>query len=229
MRVKRLSLIINVIIVLSSASAITMDFSPSAVRIMDGNPLLFFTTQSNIAVGAVSMCSVIMYAFDFVAKKWMSIIKLATTTSIMLTMAVYCFLLAPAASGIYEGVWSTCNVLLHVVVPLMCVLDYYLTTGRQNFCVCERLWTIVPPVLFMTFSAIGYVSNWNYGLDQNYPYFFMNYASEAGVFGFCGQLPYIGVFYYAVAIAAAVYLFGVLLTIGAKRGKNAIICVDNNG
>lgn len=35
--------------------------------------------------------------------------------------------------------------------------------------------------------------------------FFMNYASEAGVFGFSKSLPYMGVAYYAIIIAASVY------------------------
>lgn len=217
MRVK-CSLSIKVLTVLLPICALVSDMSPKAIRIMDGNALLFFTTQSNIAVAAVSLAGIVTFSFGYVTKKWMRIVKLATTTSIMLTMAVYCFLLAPAAmANAYDGVWSLSSILLHVVVPVLAIIDYLLCYKSERYDYVQRLWTIVPPVAFMTFSAIGYALKWDYGLNQNYPYFFMNYASEAGVFGFSKSLPYMGVAYYAIIIAASVYFFGMAITSGSLR------------
>ena len=54
------------------------------------------------------------------------------------------------------------------------------------------LWVIVPPVLYVIYAGVGYVRGWEFIRGLNYPYFFLNWGSPAGAFGFTKGLPYMG-------------------------------------
>lgn len=134
-------------------------------------------------------------------------IKLIFTVSITLTGVVYCTMLAP----FYEGnAYTFSSTLLHVVVPVVSVVDFFVYD-----CVQYKKWecvvVITPPLYYLIFAGIGYVFNWDFGYDgQNYPYFFLNWGSPAGAFGFFSGSPYMGVFYYVLILLVFVVGIGAL-------------------
>lgn len=62
------------------------------------------------------------------------------------------------------------------------------------------MFVIVPPLLYAIYAGIGYKLNWQFSKDANYPYFFLNWGSKAGAFGFSNKLPFIGVMYWIILL-----------------------------
>ena len=62
------------------------------------------------------------------------------------------------------------------------------------------VWVIVPPLLYALYAGIAYVRGWEFARGQNYPYFFLNWGSPAGAFGFADQLPYMGCVWWILAL-----------------------------
>ena len=75
----------------------------------------------------------------------------------------------------------------------------------------------IPPIYYLIFAGIGFVLNWDFGYGDNYPYFFVNWGSPAGAFGFSSESPYIGVFYYVLILSAFVIGIALLYVFIAKR------------
>ena len=59
----------------------------------------------------------------------------------------------------------------------------------------------------------GFVLNWDFGNGRNYPYFFLNWTSPAGVFGFGGGEYFMGTFWWILVLIALV--FGIALAYAA--------------
>lgn len=87
-----------------------------------GSVFMYFTIQSNI--GLALICAYGMYLI--LGKKEISnlwyIIKFVGTVSITLTGAVFCFVLAPTMG---VAAWNLQNILTHVVVPVLSVVDFF--------------------------------------------------------------------------------------------------------
>ena len=67
---------------------------------------------------------------------------------------------------------------------------------------------IFPPLYYLILSIIGYVCKIEYSTGENYPYFFLNFGSPAGIFGFSKEEPYIGTFYWLFLMLSIVLCFG---------------------
>ncbi|MBP0974544.1 MAG: hypothetical protein J6P20_00620, partial [Oscillospiraceae bacterium] len=133
------------------------------------------------------------------------IIKFVGTISITLTGAVFCFVLVPAGA-----VWNVQNVLTHVAVPVAGILDFFVTGISSSIKKRNDLWVIVPPILYAIYAGIGYVRNWQFAEGYNYPYFFLNWGSPAGAFGFTNELPYMGCAWWILALFCALLIVGML-------------------
>lgn len=66
-------------------------------------------------------------------------------------------------------------------------------------------------------AAVGYVLNWQFAPGINYPYFFLNWGSPAGAFGFCDTLPFMGVMYYVLIMLFFLLMVGRLYIFVAKK------------
>ena len=176
--------------------------------------LLYFTTQSNIWIGVTCMVGLMLIAFNRPIKQWMYSVKLIFTVSITLTGVVYCTLLAPYMG---ELAFTFSSTLLHVVVPILAVADFFVYDYVAEFKKWECVTVTIPPIYYLIFAGIGFVLNWDFGYGDNYPYFFVNWGSPAGAFGFSSESPYIGVFYYVLILSAFVIGIALLYIFIAKR------------
>ncbi len=190
-------------------------FTPSGF--MGGARLfLYFTMQSNVWIAV--LCAILLVRMFLRKGKaetpLLRVLKFVFTVSISLTGAVYCFVLAPTMAY----AWSPSNVLLHVVTPLASLADYFLFDVKQDPAPENRLalYALIPPLYYVVFAGIGYVCNWKFGAT-NYPYFFLNWGSPAGAFGFCNELPFIGTFYWVAILGVLVYLFARLLLFVSRK------------
>ena len=177
--------------------------------------MLFFTIHSNIWIGITCIVGILLAVRNIPVKRWMYSVKLMFTVSITLTGVVFCTMLAPFMG---DEAFTFSNILLHVVVPVLSVADFFVYDYFIEFKKWECVIATVPPIFYLLFAGIGYALNWDFGYGgQNYPYYFLNWGSPAGAFGFSSESPYIGVFYYVLILSAFVIGIAALYILIARR------------
>ena len=195
------SLILKTIIVLSASYGIFLSLSSAPATI------LYFTIQSNIWIGAACLAGIVLMIKKAEIKRWMYTVKLIFTVSITLTGVVYCVLLAPISGA---GAYSPVSVLTHVIVPAASVLDFAVYDYPNLYKKRECLLATIPPFYYLAFAGVGYALGWDFNNGEKYPYFFLNWGSPAGAFGFSEESPYIGVVYYVMIMVVFVIAVGAL-------------------
>ena len=80
----------------------------------------------------------------------------------------------------------------HVVVPAAAIIDFFVVVSGNRIDRKNVNYVIIPPLLYAIYARIGYIRGWEFAKGQNYPYFFLNWGSPAGAFGFSKELPYLG-------------------------------------
>lgn len=150
---------------------------------------MFFTIQSNIAVAILCAAGAFLLMRNRTVGNAGYVVKLVGTVSITLTGVVFVLLLAPILGN---RAWNIQNTLTHVVVPIAAIADFFVAASGAGLKRRSVIWVIIPPMLYAIYAGIGYVRGWEFIKGQNYPYFFLNWGSPAGAFGFTKGLPYMG-------------------------------------
>ncbi len=209
-----LSLVLKFLTVIAVIIGLVFNFANAK---LDGyssaaSRLLYFTNLSNIWVLAVT---VLFIALEIKILRtgvdkhgtWTYLLKLATTVSITLTCVIFCAILGPNADNADYNAWTIGSVFVHAVVPGLAILDFFLDGGEIPFKKRHNLVSLIPPFAYFIFCIILYACNVDFGRGDNFPYFFLNFGSPAGIFGFSEEFPYrIGTFYWIVFISVIVYL-----------------------
>ena len=202
------SLILKSVIVLSVIVGVIVHV------VDDYRAILFFTTQSNIWIGVTCLVGLVLMVCKKPIKNWMYSVKLIFTVSITLTGVVFCTMLAPYLG---DEAYTFSSTLLHVVVPVVSVADFFVYDYTAQYRTWECATVTIPPIYYLAFAGVGYALKWDFGYGgQTYPYFFLNWGSPAGAFGFSDQSPYIGVFYYVLILSAFVIGVAALYILLAK-------------
>ncbi len=89
----------------------------------------YFTVDSNVIAGLVSLCYMIYLCRMAKGKikempKFMSYLKLASTTGVTLTMMVTVFFLAPRSTTTYFAYFMNSNFFMHFLTPLLCIITF---------------------------------------------------------------------------------------------------------
>ncbi len=167
--------------------------------------LLYFTIQSNIWISLWLILLLVLNILEVINKKdyikrWMYLVKLIFTVSITLTGMVYCFVLVPSAPAGYNA-WAIDSVLTHVIVPLVSIIDFFVDGYKFDIRKKEVFLAIIPPLYYLIFTIIAFILNADFGGGYNYPYFFLNFTSPAGIFGFSDVAPnFMGTFYWVIIL-----------------------------
>lgn len=195
-----ISVILKTIVVVCATTGVVMN-----VLGMGGSTgFLFFTIQSNIWIALVCLAGLVLDICKVRPSRIMGVIKMVFTASITLTGIVYCGMLAPF---IGPGAFALSSSLVHVVVPIAAVADYFVCRTDYPLKKKDSVWVILPPIYYLGFAAVGFVLNWDFGGGANYPYYFLNWGSPAGAFGFVSDPLAIGVIYYVLFLLA--FMIGV--------------------
>ena len=212
---KVISIVMKCAIAVSVAAGILLCFNGVAQGgFMAGKSLfLYFTIQSNIAIALVCLAGIPALLCGKVSRGWAAV-KLMFTVAITLTGCVFCFMLAPTLS---YSAWTPANILTHVLVPILSVADYFFVARELPLKRPDFLFSAIPPIFYVIFAAIGFVKNWDFGNGQNYPYFFLNWGSPAGAFGFMDRLPFLGSVWWILILAVFVLGVGYLYTAAAMK------------
>lgn len=207
---KLISVFLKCVVIVCAAAGISLSMRSAAGIFMSSrSSLLFFTIQSNIWIALVCLAELILLFLRRPEKRGMLLIKLVFTVSITLTGFVYCVMLAPLLG---DYAWRANNVLTHVVVPIAAICDFFLQDTRGVFRPRDSLYAVIPPLYYLIFASVGYVLSWDFGGGSRVPYFFLDWGSPAGAFGFSRSFPYLGTVYYVlflmlfVVAVAALYI-----------------------
>ena len=168
-----------------------------------GQRLLYFTNLSNIWIGITCLIISIVSIIEIKLKKtllknYIYTLKFIFTVSITITGLIFCVLLAPFAEF---NVWSFSSVLTHVVVPITSVASYFVEMPISPMNKKTVWYALIPPLVYFIFGSILSILKVDFGRGQTYPYFFMNYYSEVGLFGFrYSDKPEMGSVYWIIVI-----------------------------
>ena len=187
---KRISFVLKLIVILSAAVGTVISACAGRSSFMGGSRVfMFFTIQSNIAVAILCAAGAVLLMRNRTVGNAGHVVKLVGTVSITLTGVVFVLLLAPILGN---RAWNIQNTLTHVVVPIAAIADFFVAASGAGLKRRSVIWVIIPPMLYAIYAGIGYVRGWEFIKGQNYPYFFLNWGSPAGAFGFTKGLPYMG-------------------------------------
>ena len=187
---KRISFVLKLIVILSAAVGTVISACAGRSSFMGGSRVfMFFTIQSNIAVAILCAAGAVLLMRNRTVGNAGHVVKLVGTVSITLTGVVFVLLLAPILGN---RAWNIQNTLTHVVIPIAAIADFFVAASGAGLKRRSVIWVIIPPMLYAIYAGIGYVRGWAFIKGQNYPYFFLNWGSPAGAFGFTKGLPYMG-------------------------------------
>jgi hypothetical protein len=82
-------------------------------------------------------------------------------------------------------------------------------------------YSIVPPLCYFAFAMLLGAFNVDFGRGEPFPYFFLNFKTEAGLFGFVdGDLPQFGSMYWIILILCMILGLSALYSLKYKKNKN---------
>ncbi len=219
-KVKIASLILKAVVFLSAAAGVIFGAMASRGTFMGGGRVfMFFTIQSNIAIGLIEGIGAVFLLKRSVTGRLWSVIRFIGTVSITLTGAVFCVLLAPTLG---DAAWSATNLLTHVVVPVASIADFFVTGPYGAYRKSDVWYVVLPPLAYTVYAVIGYVAGWEFVDGANYPYFFFNWGSPAGAFSFSRELPFMGcVWWILLLLAFLIFVGWVYLRIAFTLRKKA--------
>lgn len=169
---KTLSVSFKIIIVLSALYGVYLNsglpekFSPQM--------FLYYTILSNIlCLGYFIYASIITIIND--EHKLNMSLKGSVTMAITVTMIIYWFILVPAGFVMGDGK-QLANLLVHLFVPLLVLLDYLLFDPKGKLQKKDPLFWLSIPLAYYIFTFIAYFFDVRYMSDTRFPYFFIDHT-----------------------------------------------------
>ena len=212
---KTISYALKLTVILSAAAGTVMSAIAGRNSFMGGSRVfMYFTIQSNIAIAVICAAGGILLMRNREISNVWYIVKLAGTVSITLTGVVFVVLLVPVLG---DKAWNLQNTLTHAVVPAAAVADFFVTVSGSGIKRKSIIYVIIPPMLYTIYAGIGYVRGWEFARGQNYPYFFLNWGSPAGAFGFTKGLPYMGCVWWLLTLMVFLIAVGWCYVVLAER------------
>ncbi len=201
-----ISYTLKTIVIIAAAVGVFLSAYAGRNTFMGGSRVyMYFTIQSNIAVALISLIGCcLMLTKKKVGESW-HVIQFVGAVAITLTGVVFGFVLAPTLG---VNAWNVQNTLTHVVVPIAAVADFLIVAYGEDIRKKNVIYVIIPPVIYAIYAAIGYVRGWDFALGINYPYFFLNWGSPAGAFGFTKGMPYMGTAWWILALLIFLIIVG---------------------
>ncbi len=203
---KYVSYLLKAIVIISAVLGTFLSAYAGRGTFMGGSKVfMYFTIQSNIAVALLSAIGCAFMFKGVKVKEVWYVIKFVGAVAITLTGVVFCVVLAPTL-GVYA--WNIQNILTHVVVPVAAIIDFFVIAVNTRIGKKNVFFVIIPPILYAIYAGIGYAANWDFAMGMNYPYFFLNWGSPAGAFGFTDGLPFMGTAWWILVLLLFLLLVG---------------------
>lgn len=160
---KRKSLILNILITLLTIFASIIMFT--GIKITHGaEPLLeiskiemfkFFTVDSNIFMGIISLLFAIKEIKNEEITKNMYRLKLMSTTAVTLTFIVVFIYLGPISKDGIKSMLQNSNLFFHLIIPVLSIINLTLFEKTDKLKRKDTLYGIIPTVIY----ALFYLTN----------------------------------------------------------------------
>ena len=197
-RLKALSFALKAVVILSAVIGTYLSYAAGRGSFMGGRQVfMYFTIQSNLLMAILCLAGAFFLLQNRSVPAWWYVLKLVGTVSITLTGVVFAFVLAPTLG---RFAWNVQNTLTHVVVPIASVLDFFVTGICNRIPKRSVIYVTIPPAAYAVYAGIAYLAGWEFARGVRYPYFFLNWGSPAGAFGFTNELPFMGCVWWIVAL-----------------------------
>ena len=216
---KGISLVLKAVVITSAVVGTLLSYLGGRNTFMGGSVVfMYFTIQSNIAIAVICAIGTGFLLKDKETSRAWHVIKFVGTVSITLTGVVFGFVLAPTLGTL---AWNIQNILTHVVVPVAAVIDFFITCSTARIKKSNVFLVTIPPILYAIYAGIGFIEGWEFAGGLNYPYFFLNWGSKVGAFGFSDELPFMGCAWWILALLLFLVIvgYGYLLIVDAIHGK----------
>lgn len=205
---KYLSLALKAIVIVSAVMGTYLSYAAGRGSFMGGRQVfMYFTIQSNLLVALQCLAGMVFLLRDRGAPGWWYVFKFVGAVSITLTGIVFAFVLAPTMG---RFAWNVQNTLTHVVVPLASVADFFVSGVGGRIRMRSLPYVTLPPLAYAVYAGIAYREGWEFARGIHYPYFFLNWGSPAGAFGFTKELPFMGCAWWILAILLFLLAVGAL-------------------
>ena len=190
--------------------------------------LMYFTAQSNIWLGVLYAVLAVFCLSKNKSRgagmRRLYFLRYIAIVSISMTCLVFCLLLAPFSGDTTYRAWSLPNIWTHVVTPVLAVIDFFI--DRQAICFQRAVaFSLLPFAIYFAIASVLSLYQVDFGRGEPFPYFFVNYFSPVGLFGFSSTPPYVlgSVYWYIlfalVALGLAVVYKNVYKKLDITRKK----------
>lgn len=180
-----ISLILNIIIVLLVSFGVYMMFS--GIVFTDNDLVLearsiemfkFFTVDSNILMGIVSLVFVIYEVLLLKGKinkipKSIYIFKLMGTCGVTLTFLVVFLYLAWIAEGGVLVMIQNSNLFFHLIVPVLSIISFYFFERSDTLKFKDTFYGLIPMIIYALFYVINILIHMSNGkVSYKYDWYF---------------------------------------------------------
>ncbi len=160
---KKASLSINIIIVILTIFASIIMFT--GIKITHGaEPLLetskigmfkFYTVDSNIFMGLISLLFVIKEILNKEITKNMYRLKLMATTSVTLTFLVVFAYLGPISKDGIKSMLQNSNLFFHLIIPALSIINLTLFEKTDKLKLKDTIYGIIPTIIYAILYTIN--------------------------------------------------------------------------
>ncbi|MDR1953038.1 MAG: Pr6Pr family membrane protein [Clostridiales Family XIII bacterium] len=147
---------------------------------------MYYTTQSNLLaliLFAVLICRTakgLLQDGKIGKTGYFARFEMVCAVDLLLTLVVFWTLLVPFMTDDFP-LWSFGNLSVHLIAPLLCLIDYILFTDARHLKYRDVYLVVIYPLLYMAFSSaaglLGYVYRQSAedGAPVRFPYFFFDF------------------------------------------------------
>ena len=126
--------------------------------------LKYFTVQSNLLAGAMSLCMLVFYillAFNLIHEmpRIIYLLKFVFSVGVALTFITVAVYLAPIDSRGYFKLFTNCNLFYHFLTPVIFCLSFIAFEKRRDIKFVETLFGMIPMVLYAIYYTINVLTH----------------------------------------------------------------------
>ena len=178
------SIVLRAVLLVCCGIGVSGVLFPREGGFMSGGGILYYTIQSNLWVMLVTAIYLVLsLAGPSMGLRVLEIARFAVLVGITITFLVFWIVLAPRMEK--EYLLSLNNLLVHTLVPLLFIADFFLFDRIAAPSKAEVLWSVAMPLYYFVFSLVHAAVNpkLEFQDGSRYPYFFLD-ADKFGWFGF---------------------------------------------
>lgn len=212
-----ISLALKALIILIGLSGIILTVTMGKFMI-SFSAFLYFTIQSNLAVVAIAAIFSCLHYREFIKAVtgfWLSV-KFSLTVAITITFLVFFILLTPTLPASY--LLSYDNFSVHLLVPLLAILDFFLFDHEIDLKVWKPLLGLAMPLYYLVFALVLSAFRVDFH-GERAPYFFLNYEK----LGWTVERGQMGVAFWILVLCAFFTLLSYAFALGMKIRKGKTV------